>query len=183
MVAWIDELIAANVAGSRPVAEAGFVRLGDYLPDEVLQHVRVVKLAKTPFPPFEAMGLPEFALIAHIAAAGITYRDVCFLNESMATESTCSTGVHAPMAALGVRYLDVQGSLMRYGYARGPLEVTAFDMQARSIENAGADLLAGIEAGSLEAGREADTLETAGHMAAYNTEHGRVCGTRGLRAR
>jgi len=158
--AWIDELIAANSATSRAVADAGFVRLGDYFPNDVLQHVRVVTVGKLPFLPFEALGLHEFSLMAHVAATGITYRNFCFLHEAMASESTCFHElVHAlEWRVLGPRYLPTfAAGLMQHGYARSPLEVVAFDMQS-AFDRATPlpDLVARIEATSLEAGREAD---------------------------
>jgi hypothetical protein len=164
--AWIDELIAAHTEQSCPAAEAGFVRLGDYFPDSVLRQVRVVKVGKIPFLPFSDLGLDEFALIAHMAATGITYQNFCFLHESMATDSTCfHEVVHAlEWRALGVRYPTTYAAgLMQYGYARSPLEVIAFDMQS-AFDRATPvpDILARIEAGSLEAGREADAYLRAG---------------------
>jgi hypothetical protein len=101
-----------------------------------------------------------------MAVAGITYRNFCFLHESMATESTCFHEiVHAlEWRALGVRYLTTYAAgLVQHGYARSPLEVIAFDMQsafdrATPVPN----ILARIEAASLEAAREADAYFDAG---------------------
>jgi hypothetical protein len=158
--AWIDELIAAHTAGSRPAADAGFLRLGDYFPNDVLQQVRVVTVEKIPFLPFEALGLHEFALIAHMAVDGITYRNFCFLHETMSSESACFHQlVHAlQWRTLGGRYLSTYAAgLMRYGFARSPLEVLASDLQsAFDRETPVHDLVTRVETGALEAGREAD---------------------------
>jgi hypothetical protein len=84
----------------------------------------------------------------------------------MATESTCfHEVVHAlEWRALGVRYLTTYAAgLMKYGYARSPLEVLAFDMQsAFDRETPVPDILGRIEAGAIEAGREADAYFAAG---------------------
>jgi hypothetical protein len=160
--AWIDELIAAHTARSRPVADAGFARLRDYFPGDVLQQVRVVTVGKAPVPPFSAMGLPEFSALEHMAAAGVTYRTLCFLHEDMATESTCFHElIHAlEWQALGPRYvLTYAAGLLKYGYARSPLEVIAFDMQSAFDRSAPVPgLVAAVHAAALEAGREADAF-------------------------
>lgn len=158
--AWIDALIAANTPKSRPASEAGFARLPGYFPGDVLPQVRVVTVGKAPLLPFSTFDLHEFSPMEQMAAAGVTYRNFCFLHEAMATESTCFHELVRALEwrTLGVRYLTTYAAgLLQYGYARSPLEVIAFDMQSafdRGIPVP--DLAAAVAVKSLEAGRGAD---------------------------
>ena len=166
---WIDELVAAHTPRSRPVADAGFPRLHGYFPKSVLDDVRVVTVKRIPFVPFADFGLAEFANLEQMAVSGVTYAGLCFVHESMLTESVCFHEiVHAlQWKTLGWKYLLTYGvGLIEHGYARSPLEAMAFDFQSAFDR--------GEPAGDIPAQVEARTLEAGAHAAAYLSERGVV---------
>ena len=160
--AWIEALVAEHAPNSRPVADAGFMRLSSYFPATVLQNTRIVTVKKIPFLPFASFGLAEFSGVEKMAAAGITYRQMCFLHEAMASESVCFHEiVHAlQWKVLGSRYLFTYGiGLMQNGYARSPLEVVAFDLQSAFDRGEPlTDLVATVESRTLDAGRQVEAI-------------------------
>jgi len=140
-----------------PVADAGFLRLPLYFPASVLQETRVVRVKKVPFPPFsKAGGLPELAMLESMPIAAITFTDVIFVHADMATEST---HFHELCHVLQVKALGSQDYLLSYivgamhhGYAKNPLEVTAFDLQSQFDRGvAVADVVGTVHADALRA--------------------------------
>jgi len=81
------------------------------------------------------MGLPEFVAIEQLPAAGITFRNLCFIHAGMASESVhFHELVHAVQwRTIGVNHfmLTYGVGLLQHGYARSPLEVTAYDLQSQ----------------------------------------------------
>ena len=132
---WVLGLLEEHSPKARLMAEAGFRRLTDYFPESVLQETKVVQVPRIPFPPFSAMGLPEFAAIEQLPAAGITFRNVCFIHKELASESV---HFHELVHAVQWRTIEVAHfmltygvGLLQHGYARSPLEVTAYDLQSQ----------------------------------------------------
>jgi len=157
--AWIEDLIAEHTPRASAAADAGFPRLREYFGDEVLRELKVVSVKRIPVVPLTGFGLPEFAAVEHMAVSGITYRGMCFLHESMMSESTCFHElVHAlQWKTLGWNFLIVYGiGLVEFGYARSPLEAAAFDYQRMFERGERVPDLAGLVASSsLDADRRA----------------------------
>lgn len=153
---WIAGLIDEHASKARPIAEAGFRRLKEYFPDDVLRETKVVQVSRIPFPPFVAMGVPEFSAIEELPVAGITFRNVCFIRSEMASESV---HFHELVHAVQWRTLGVGNFMLTYGiglllhgYARSPLEVMAYDLQSQfDREVAVADVVASIGAHAKQA--------------------------------
>ena len=132
---WVTSLLEEYSPKARPMAEAGFPRLNDYFPESVLLETKVVQVPRIPFPPFSTMGLPEFVAIEQLPAAGITFRNVCFIHTGMASESVhFHELVHAVQwRTIGVGHfmLTYGVGLLQHGYARSPLEAMAYDLQSQ----------------------------------------------------
>lgn len=132
---WIDELHLRHIRQARPAAEAGFLRLGAYLPMELLAAARFAVVDTIPFPPVSTYGLHEFESMAEMPMAGITFRDMYFVRPSYASE-----GVHfhelihvVQWKTLGVRpfLLTYALGIMQHEYEASPLEKIAFQCQRR----------------------------------------------------
>jgi hypothetical protein len=136
--AWIRDTLAAHAAQARPVTSFGFRRLPLYYPEELLQRTKVGTLpGKLPVPPLHAWGLdlPAFADFENLNAAGITYLDTYFVQESLATDESLHFHelVHIiQWAHLGPErfLLDYALGLAQFEYRDSPLETMAYDLQA-----------------------------------------------------
>jgi hypothetical protein len=131
---WIDELHARHVNESILASELAFPRLAAVLPAKLLSATRVARVRTVPFPPVSAYGLPEFQAMANMPMAGITFRDMYFVDPGYSSE-----GVHfhelvhvIQWRALGVRpfLLTYALGFLQFGYERSPLEAIAFELQA-----------------------------------------------------
>jgi len=137
---WIDRTLAAFEKEARPVAAiietCGFRRLPDYFDAAFLSRVRCVAVERVPVPPLASMGLRLFAGVESKHYAGITYGDTYFVDRRY--DRSESLHFHEMIHAvqwdcLGFdRFLLAYArGLLRYGYARSPLEVMAYDHQRR----------------------------------------------------
>lgn len=131
---WVDAIHAEHAAHAMSVAQAGFLRLPLYFPESVLNDTRVVRVKKVPFPPFSKGGLPELAMLEQMPISAITFVDLIFVHEDMATEGTHA---HELCHAVQIRTLGMDDYLLSYvvgavqhGYAKNPFEITAFDLQS-----------------------------------------------------
>jgi hypothetical protein len=117
------------------VASLGFTRLPDYFSEAVLRDTRAVTVGRIPFPPIASYGLPEFASLEQMGMAGITFENLCFVHESLNSESVhFHEVVHAiQWATLGVDHflLSYGTGLLQLGYAHNPFEAVAFDLQSQ----------------------------------------------------
>ena len=86
---WIDALVAEAEPKARPVDALRYGRLPEYFEGSVLQGARMLGVAKIPFPPVTAMGVPEFQAMSDMPMSGITFRHVFFALESQLNESLC----------------------------------------------------------------------------------------------
>lgn len=113
-----------------------FVRLPQYYRPELLASATVVTVDRLPVPPLSKLGLTQYAEMERMQSGGITYLDTYFVTRNEAADESLHFHefVHivqwdrlGPEAFL-YRYAD---GLDRFGYRNSPLEVMAYDAQAR----------------------------------------------------
>ena len=133
--AWVEAQLAEHASRATPLADLGFERLPQYFPASVLRETRSVRVARVPIPPLSGYGLPELALVENMGVSGVTFKDVCFVHESVTSESI---PFHETVHAIQWRALGVDGfiltyglGLLQHGYAHSPLEAMAFDLQSQ----------------------------------------------------
>jgi hypothetical protein len=134
MLTWIDRLLDEHAESAVPVNRLAFVRLARYWPADVLRAARVVRADVVPFPPVSEYGLPEFASMESMRLAGITFRDMFFVDAAHGPEALhFHELVHVVQwNALGASdFLLTYGvGLAQFGYHNSPLEVIAYDLQS-----------------------------------------------------
>jgi hypothetical protein len=132
---WITDLRARHFQGSIAASEVEYPRLAVHFPMDLLKVTRVASVGRIPFPPVSSYGLPEFEAMAGMPMAGITFRDMYFVQPSHSSE-----GIHfhelvhvVQWSTLGVRdfLLTYALGIVQHGYAESPLEAIAYDLQAR----------------------------------------------------
>jgi hypothetical protein len=155
--AWVERTNAEHAAQAIPVIDAGFSRLSQYFPESVLRETRVARVKKVPFPPFSrTAGLPELANLEQMPISAITFTDTIFVHPDVATEGTHA---HELCHAIQVRTLGLDDYFLSYvigavqhGYARNPLEISAYDLQSLfDREVPVTDAVAAIRADALRA--------------------------------
>ena len=132
---WIDQTLAEYESDAVLVADLSFPRLRSVFPPDLLARAKaVVVTGKVPFPPLSRMGLPEFAHMEDMPAAGITFKDTYFLHHRDESESLhFHELVHiVQWKRLGVdNFLLAYGAgLMQFGYDDSPFEKMAYALQA-----------------------------------------------------
>ena len=135
--AWIDHTLAAHAAQARPVAGLGFTRLGSYYSTALLTSAMVISVAQVPVPPLASMGLSGFDEFENLDAAGITYLSSFFVR--LGYERDKSLHFHELVHVVQWHHLGPERFIMAYalghllsgGYRTNPLEVMAYDLQAR----------------------------------------------------
>jgi hypothetical protein len=134
VLTWIDRLLEEHAESATRVDRLHFPRLAEYWPSDVLEAARVVRVRVAPFPPVSKYGLPEFAAMETMPMAGITFRDMFFVDAVHGSE-----GVHfhelvhvVQWNALGASdFLLTYGvGLAQFGYENSPLEAIAYRLQA-----------------------------------------------------
>lgn len=133
---WIQKTLTQFAPVARSVGTLGFRRLPSYYENGILDHVRVVVVPKVPVPPLSAMRLSRFSEFERLDLSGITYLDTYFVRAEHASFESLHFHelVHViQWRALGperflATYVD---GLERCGYRNSPLEVLAYDLQAR----------------------------------------------------
>jgi hypothetical protein len=130
---WIDDYIDANSRKARPVSAYGWTRLPKCYPADLLDRAKVVTVDRTPFPPVDRFGLPEFAAHQNRSFDGITFKDTFFVREDRQSE-----GLHfhelvhvVQWARLGPdNFLFAYAvGLAQLGYENSPLEQMAYGFQ------------------------------------------------------
>lgn len=137
---WIDETLHAHASRARSVDSYAFPRLRDFYTRDLLATAKVVEVDRLPIPPLSALGLTEFAAFEEMAFGGITYLDTYFATRDAARLEQLHFHelVHViQWEVLGpdkflLAYAD---GFLRYGYRDSPLEVMAYDLQARFDES------------------------------------------------
>lgn len=136
VVSWVSETLRAHHSQARPVASCGFTRLARYFGPQLLAQAKVVAVDAPPTPPLTRLGLPQFAAFEQMAPLGITYLDTFFIRTS--EERNESLHFHELIHVVQWRLLGPEGFLLAYasglveaGYRDSPLEVMAYNAQAR----------------------------------------------------
>lgn len=136
LLGWIQRTLDAHAARSRPVATRGFRRLPQYFSAGQLAAAKVVAVEHVPVPPLKALGAPGFEVFESMQAAGITYLDTFFVDQRCAGDE--SLHFHELIHIVQWRLLGPERFLAAYaaelethGYRNSPLEVMAYDAQAR----------------------------------------------------
>ena len=136
LMQWISATLKSHESQAQPVAAFGFAHLRHYYRPELLASARVVVVDQLPVPPLAAMGLSQYAEMERIHRGGITYLDTYFVTrgESVIESLHFHELIHVVQwRILGpeeflARYAD---GLDRFGYRNSPLEVVAYNAQAR----------------------------------------------------
>ncbi len=138
---WIDRTLAAHATLARPVASLGFPRLGSHYSADLLASALVIPVAKVPIPPLASMGLTGFDEFENLDAAGITYLNSFFVRHGYERDE--SLHFHELVHVVQWQHLGPERFIMAYalghllsgGYRTNPLEVMAYDLQARFDAN------------------------------------------------
>ncbi|MFT3831332.1 MAG: hypothetical protein QM691_16670 [Opitutaceae bacterium] len=132
---WITQLLADRLKDARQVGELGFRRRPRYFSRELLT-AKAVLVDRVPVPPLTALGVPGFGDFESMQAAGITYLDTFFVDRRYAADE--SLHFHEMIHVVQWQMLGPKGfiaayadGLARFGYRDSPLEVMAYDLQAR----------------------------------------------------
>ncbi len=138
---WIARTLAASAANTKPVASLNFPRLPGYYSKHRLTRAKVVFVDKCPTPPLSALGLNQFAEFENMNASDITYLDTYFILRQEAERESLHFHelVHViQWQVLGAdRFLAVYADgLEKQGYRNSPLEVMAYEHEARFNSNA-----------------------------------------------
>jgi hypothetical protein len=160
---WIVDLRARHFQRSIAASDVEFPRLAAHFPMELLKITRVASVSSIPFPPVSSYGLPEFEAMANMPMAGITFRDMYFVQPSYSSE-----GIHfhelvhvVQWSTLGVRdfLLTYALGIVQCGYAESPLEAIAYDLQAKFDQGIALPLVAEpIARHAIEARETASTV-------------------------
>lgn len=138
---WISQTLVTHDAKAKSVVSFNFPRLPRYYSTDFLSRAKVVFVDKCPVPPLSAIGLSQFADFENMNASGITYLDTYFVlwHEAERESLHFHELVHVVQwQVLGTEKflaLYTQG-LDEHGYRNSPLEVMAFDHEARFNANA-----------------------------------------------
>ena len=138
---WIAETLAASAAQAKPVSSFNFPRLPYYYTSDLLARAKIVFVDKCPVPPLSAIGLHQFADFEKLNASGITYLDTYFVLRHEAERESLHFHelVHVIQGELlgAERFLALYADgLEKHGYRDSPLEVMAYDHEARFNSNA-----------------------------------------------
>jgi hypothetical protein len=130
---WIDGQLAQHAAQARPVSSLGYQCLAQAYPADLLNRAKFVSVPRTPFPPVESMGLPEFAHMQRIQFGGITFLDTFFVSRGAESEVLC---FHELVHVVQWERLGPDNFLLAYalglvqaGYENSPLEKMAYTLQ------------------------------------------------------
>lgn len=134
---WITRTVDAHRHSATRVQSLDFVKaMSRWIDESIIADTSVVNVARLPFPPLSAMGLPEFApmeqLINDPRMIGITFLDTFFLRGGGP-----STYFHELVHVVQWKYLGPRRFLLTYGiglaqhgYRDSPLEQTAYLLQS-----------------------------------------------------
>jgi hypothetical protein len=135
---WIWAALAAHAGKARPIASCGFPRLPRYFTAETLASAKVVIMDRLPVPPLSSWGLTQFASFERGDPDGITYVDTCFLKPHQSKNEAIH--FHELIHVIQWRVLGAERFLRSYadglecfGYRDSPLEVMAYDAEARFV--------------------------------------------------
>jgi hypothetical protein len=148
---WMWAALAAHAGTARPVASCRFPRLPLYFTAETLASAKVVITDRLPVPPLSSWGLTQFASFERRDPDGITYLDTFFLKPHQSKNEAIH--FHELIHVIQWRVLGAErflrsyaDGLERFGYRDSPLEVMAYDAEARFVAS-----IAGFDAEELVA--------------------------------
>ena len=132
---WLRETLAAHARSARAVASCGFLGLPLYFKAETLSLAKVVVLDRLPMPPLSSWGLTQFADFERGDPDGVAYLDTFFLKPHQSKNEV----IHFhELIQLQWRVLGPEQFLRTYadglesfGYRDSPLEVMAYNAEAR----------------------------------------------------
>jgi len=133
---WIARTLAASAAKTKPVAALNFPRLPSFYSNDLLARAKVAFVDQCPTPPLSALGLNQFGEFEKMNASGMTYLDTYFIlwREAERESLHFHELVHVVQwQVLGPeRFLALYADgLEKQGYRNSPLEVMAYDHEAR----------------------------------------------------
>jgi hypothetical protein len=133
---WIARTLATSAPQARSAASFNFPRLPLFYSNDLLSRTKVVFVDRCPVPPLSAIGLSQFVDFENMNASGITYLDTYFVlwHEAERESLHFHELVHVVQwQVLGPeRFLALYADgLERHGYRNSPLEVMAYDHEAR----------------------------------------------------
>lgn len=133
---WITQTLSENSAKAKPVGSLNFKRLPLFYSNDLLARAKVVFVEKCPVPPLSSIGLNQFADFENMEASGITYLDTYFILKHEAKRE--SLHFHELVHVIQWQILGAERFLAFYaeglekqGYRDSPLEVMAYDHEAR----------------------------------------------------
>ena len=133
---WIGHTLAAHAAKARTTASFNFPGLSAYYSRALLARAEVVLVDRVPTPPLSSIGLSRFADFENLDASGITYLDTYFIRRHEAGRE--SLHFHELVHVIQWQVLGAEkflalyaDGLEKHGYRNSPLEVMAYDHEAR----------------------------------------------------
>jgi hypothetical protein len=133
---WIGQTLAAHAATARTTASFNFPRLRAYFGRTLLERAKVVLVDRVPMPPLSSIRLSRFADFENMDASGITYLDTYFIRRHEAGRE--SLHFHELVHVIQWQVLGAEkflalyaDGLEKHGYRNSPLEVMAYDHEAR----------------------------------------------------
>ena len=132
---WIEDLLQSHRCGSAPARSVVPFGGDAWFDAAILDAARVAFVDRIPFPPVSDYGLPEFEAMAAMPMAGITFRNMYFLDAAQATD-----GIHFHELVHIIQWQTLRPreflysyalSLVQSGYIESPFEAIAFELQRR----------------------------------------------------
>lgn len=131
--AWIQKTLSDSKDDAVSLNYFGYSKLSKHYPNNILDKVKIVTVAKLPSPPLAAFGLPELSDFETMSGDGITYLDTIFVREGQMSESLCFHElVHVVQWAtlrMDDFILAYGVGLAQFGYKDSPLEEMAYGFQ------------------------------------------------------
>src|SRR5262249_32739705 len=140
---WLHYILTTHAGAARTVASCELPRLPLYFRAETLASSKVIVVDRLPLPPLSSWGLKQFADFERSNPDGITYLNTFFLRRSQSKNEAIH--FHELIHVIQWRILGPESflrayadGLERFGYRDSPLEVMAYDAEARFVASANA---------------------------------------------
>ena len=138
LIDWLRATLADHAGAARAVVSYGFPRLPLYFTEETLASAKVVLVDRLPLPPLSSWGVTRFADFERGDPDGITYLDTFFLKRNQSKNERIH--FHELIHVIQWRILGPENflrsyadGLERYGYRDSPLEIMAYNAEARFV--------------------------------------------------
>ena len=133
---WISSLLDTEKTGMRTLESFGFRKFEFYFPSSVLLETMVAVVPQCPELPLKVLGLGELDMPSGVNARGITFRNAYFV--AAGSELSERLHFHEAVHTIQWKILGESGFLLTYGagllkggYAGNPLEIMAYELDAR----------------------------------------------------